>query len=457
MEWNELHNIVCKAVSTLEKDAAIEAFFTAVNKTDVVIRNSEILTQNRIEDAGVGIRAAVHSKVGFACTNQLTEEALTQTGKKAISIAKVSSEAPDFALFEPGQLPSVPLLYDDEVAEMTVDKAVDMAQRMITSCEDVDQRVIAKGGAVEFTSCQRGIVTSAGIDCEEPGTKAILDLGGVGDDNGEVTGFCFDFEFSRTKNVSPEKIGESVGKKIVAVFNPKPVTSFEGTVIFGPQAVSYQLTDALIDALKGESVVAGRSFWAGKIGEKVASDITVTDNGILENGFSSRTFDDEGYPSQNTVLLQNGVLKSYLHCATTAHALQQPNTGNASRSPGGFDMIRSIIGSGYRTTPEIYPSNMVITPGTKDKQHLIAEVEKGVLVESMDGFVQQGSGLISARLSQAFFIDHGEIQYPIKGGMVTGIAFDWFCALSGIGNDSKRFENAVVPSLRVEDVTVVGG
>jgi len=95
--------------------------------------------------------------------------------------------------------------------------------------------------------------------------------------------------------------------------------------------------------------------------------------------------------------------------------------------------------------------------GDKSKEQLISEVEKGLVIESMAGFAQKGSGLISAQLSQAFFIQNGEIQYPVRGGMVSGVAFDWFNTISGVGNDVKQFDNAVVPSVRVEDVTVVGG
>ena len=94
--------------------------------------------------------------------------------------------------------------------------------------------------------------------------------------------------------------------------------------------------------------------------------------------------------------------------------------------------------------------------GNKRKKELVSETEKGVLIESMAGFPQAGSGLISAQLSRAFFIQNGEIQYPMKGGMVSGVAFDWFRKVSGISKDSKQFQNAVVPSLRIEDVKVVG-
>lgn len=453
--WTVLRDLAQKALKALEKPVEGEAFFTATQTTEVAIRNSEILTQNRLNDAGVGFRVFKDGKTGFACTNALNENAIVKTAERALAIARVSSQVPDYALPLPGKL-SQKTFYDPRVACMPVSDVVDMAKRVITAAEDTDPRVVAKSGRVILQTERRGIINTQGLNCEEQGTKAAILLGGVGNFNGEVTGVCSDSVFSRTADVSPEAVGESVGEKVVHMFNPHPVKTFKGTVIFGPKAVSYQLTDVLIDALKGESVMAKRSFWTEKIGQKVASLVTVRDNGILENGFSSRRFDDEGFPSQNTLVLQNGVLKSYLHCALTANALHQENTGNASRSPGGFDLTRNIIGSGYRTQPEVYPSNLVIDPGSRTREELIAEVEKGVLIESMDGFAQQGSGLVSARLSQAFFIKNGEIKYPLKSGMVSGIAFDWFNRISGVGDDAKKFEYAVVPSLRVEDVTIVG-
>jgi len=119
-------------------------------------------------------------------------------------------------------------------------------------------------------------------------------------------------------------------------------------------------------------------------------------------------------------------------------------------------MIHMIVGNGYRTKPEIYPSNLTIQSGNKTKEELISETAEGVLVEAMAGFPQAGSGLISAQLSQAFYIKKGEMQHPIKGGMISGVAFDWFKKISGISNEAKQSQNAVAPSLRMEEVRIMG-
>jgi PmbA protein len=458
--WNFLSDLVHKATKRLEeKDIThAEAFFTSTQTAEVLVRNSEILTQNKVDDSGVGFRVVVAgNKVGFACTNTLSEKAVLEAGEKAFSIAKVSSEAPSFALPVASQPPKLEGLFDSRVAEIGVEEAVAVAQRAISTAEEVDERVTAKDGRVLFASGWRGIVNTLGVDFEEQETKAVIYLGGSGKDNGEVTGSCYDFMFNRTADLRPEKVGENVGRMVVELFRPRSLKSFQGTVIFGPEAVSYQLADVLVDALKSETVIAGRSAWTGKLGEIVASeDLAIIDNAFLEKGFASRSFDDEGYPSQNTVLIRKGKLESFLHDATSASALKTRNTGNASRFPSKFDMVHAIVGNGYRAKPEIYPSNLIIQEGNKTKEELVAETVKGVLVESMAGFAQQGSGMISAQLSRAFYIENGEIKHPVKGGMLSGVAFDWFKKISGVGEDSRQFMNAVVPSLRVEQVRVVG-
>ena len=458
--WSFLSDLVHKTIRMLEKRNVkhAEAFFTSIQTTEVTIRNSEILTQSKVNDSGVGFRVvAAGDKVGFSCTNTLSKKAVSETSERAVAIANVGSEVPNFALPEASQPPKVKGLFDSRVAEITTEAGVDVAERAINAAEDFDKRVIAKDGRVLFESGWRGIMNTLGIDFEERETKAVVYLGGCGEQDGETTGSCYDFMFNRTADLDPEKVGESVGEMVIEMFKPRPIRSFQGTMIFGPEAVSYQLADVLVDALNGESVVAGRSAWTRKLGQIVASkNLTITDNAVLEKGFASRSFDDEGCSSQNTVLIRKGVVESFLHDATSANALKTRNTGNASRFPGGFDMIRAIVGNGYRTAPEISPSNLIIQPGSKRKEELVSEIEKGVLVESMAGFAQPGSGMISAQLSRAFFIQNGEIQYPIKGGMVSGIAFDWFKQISGVGKDSKQFQNAVVPSLRVEEAKVIG-
>ena len=459
--WTFLVDGARKALKRLEKFGAkqAEAYLLATRTIEANIRNSEVFTENAIEDMGLSFRVATaDSRVGFACTNIVTnEERIMETGEKAFSIAKLSAPVPDFALPHKKKVPHVDGLFDRDVVIAGVEDAVDIARRLIKSTEVVDKRVSARGGQVSLVYVRKGVANSLGVYVEAEETQAVAYVYASGMNKGEPTPSCLDGQLLRSLHLNPEGIGRTVGQMAVGLFNPKPIESFEGTVVFEPEAVSYQLCDAIVGAVKGENVAAGGSSWAGKTGETVASTIlTALDDATLKGGFASRVFDDEGYPSQQTTIISRGRLESFLHNATTANMLETENTGNASRFAGGMEMTKMIIGSGYKAKPEVYPSNLVIQPGSKSKTQLVSEIRRGLLVGSLSGFVQAGSGLISAQLGRAHDVENGQVKHAVKGGMVSGVAFDWLKQISAVGNDAKQFFNSVVPSLRVEKVKVVG-
>jgi len=461
--WESLSDAADKAISNVIKRGAThaEAFLTDTQATEVFIRNSEIFAENVTSDAGVGFRVAVDGeKVGFACTNLVDEKAIVESAYRALSIARASTAIPHFSLPTASKIPKVPGLYDKRFEAIDASDVVDVARRAVEAAEDYDPRVIAKTGIVSYQIGKRQVINSLGVDAEEKFTKSFIYLGGAGEDANEVTPSCDDYELKRSADINPEVVGENVAKMVVAQFKPRKIESFEGTAVFEPAAVAYQLFDALVGALRGDAVATRRSAWANKIGEVVVSEnLEISDDGVLKGGFGSQCFDDEGHPSQTTEITRKGKLLRFLHNATSANALAMVNTGNASRdvAAGGLDMTRSIIGGGYRSKPGIYPSNLTIRLGNKTQSELTSEVEKGVLVEAMSGFVQVGSGLISAQLSRAHLIENGEVRHPIRGGMVSGIAFDWFMKVSGVGRETKQSRYCIVPSLRIEGVKVLGG
>lgn len=460
-DWQFSCDVARKTTKRLQNTGAdqVEAFCLATRTTEVTIRNSEIFGENEIEDIGVSFRAATPDKrVGFACTNIVnTEDDVLEAGEKALSIARLSPSVSDFTLPAKSKMPKAHGLFDEAVVDAKVEDAVDIACRLIKSVEDVDGRVKAKAGQVSFSHTRRLVVNSWGVDVESEETRVFAYVYGSGSQGAEITPSCLDFEMKRSLNLEPENIGSTVSRLVLSQFNPKPVDSLEGTVIFEPNAVSNQLFEALSNVLNGENVAAGSSPWIGRLNETVASEtLNVTDNGLLEDGFASRDFDDEGFPSQKTDVISRGKLKSFLLDATSANKLKMSNTGNASRFAEQSDMASQIIGGGYKAKPTVHPSNLTIMPGRKTRDDLIAEVDKGILVGEMGGFIQAGSGLISAQLIRAHYIKDGTLQHPIKGAMVSGVAFDWFKQVDAVANDLKQSFNSVFPSIRVRNVKIIG-
>ncbi|MBD3192957.1 MAG: hypothetical protein GF308_20125 [Candidatus Heimdallarchaeota archaeon] len=457
--WELLQNLAEKTINHISKKeptGQAEAFFTSFQTTEVSIRNSEILTQNKIHDSGVGFRVFVEDKVGFTSTNHLTEKAFLKTIDQAVAIAKVSHKSPHFAFPEESNPPQVQGLYDSKITETTVEDAVDLAKRLIFAAEDFDKRITAKTGRVVFNVGYRGVINNLGVNLTQQETKAVMYLGGSGQQGNEVTGGCYESMLSRKADLNPEKVGENLGKKIVRMFNKKQVKKFSGTVIFDSDAVSYQIANVINEALNGENMLNGSSAWADKLSQRVASEnLYVRDDPLIDYGFASRVFDDEGATSQKTQLIHEGKLQQFLHLSTSAKAAVTKTTANACRTPSSTDLVRNIVGTGYRVKPVIYPSNLVIVPGKKTKEELIAEIDKGVLIESMAGFPQRGSGQLSAQLSRAYYVEKGEILFPIKDGMVSGVIFDWLQNISEISRETKQYQNAILPTIQVEGVKVM--
>ncbi|MFW9852258.1 MAG: TldD/PmbA family protein [Candidatus Thorarchaeota archaeon] len=460
-DWEDTYSLAEQTITkATRKDPAkdYEAYFSSFETIEVNIRNSEILTQNKIVDSGVGIRAIVDEQLGFSCCNKIEQKAFDETLENAITVAKFSRKDPDTSFPQSTKGISIKELYDSKFEDITIDEIIELAKQAIDTAEDYDKRVTVKSGRIILQRGFRGLINSNGINTNEKGTKMVFYIGGGGQQANEVTGGCYESKVSRKYHLEPEKMGEKLAKNIVSMFGKKKVDEFNGPALFASDSVSYQMLNVLNEALNAENVLTQKSAWINQIGNYVTSEnLTIEDNGILPGGFSSRNFDDEGSTSQKTILVEKGRLRNYLQNTKSANKLKTKSTSNACRSPSSFDLVRSIIGIGYRAKPEIYPSNIVIEPGENNWKKLLSEIDKGVLIESMAGFPQKGSGVISAQLSRAYYIEKGEIQFCLKDAMVSGVVFDWLKQISGISKDVKEFQNAILPAIRVEDVKIFCG
>jgi PmbA protein len=211
------------------------------------------------------------------------------------------------------------------------------------------------------------------------------------------------------------------------------------TAYLEPEAVAGLLM-VFLYMLSGKSVMEGKSRLADKLGSRVVSElITLTDDPLREDGLDSRPFDSEGTPSETLTIIENGVLKSFMHNSVTAQATGQPNTGHAQRS--------------YRGTLEVGPSNLVLEPGAG------VAMREGVLVTGLMG-LHAGADPISGDFSlQAFGlkIEGGEVTHPVEDFAISGNLLELLGRVVGVGSDLKWTPyGGATPMLEVEDVSFAG-
>ena len=171
--------------------------------------------------------------------------------------------------------------------------------------------------------------------------------------------------------------------------------------------VATSILGHIFEGINGDSVYRGASFLAGKLGEKIAGDhVTVIDDGTMVGGFGTAPFDGEGIPTRRTVVIENGVLKSYLLNTYTAKKLGLQTTANASRGLAG--------------TPGIGPGNYFLQPGTKTPKEIIADIPEGLYVTE---FLGHGANLVTgdySRGASGLWISGGELAYPVEEITVAG-------------------------------------
>jgi PmbA protein len=213
-------------------------------------------------------------------------------------------------------------------------------------------------------------------------------------------------------------------------------------IIFDPM-VSTSILEHIFEGVNGDSVYRGASFLAGKLGQKIAGDnVNIIDDGTIAGGFGTSPFDGEGVPTRRTVVVENGVLKSYLLNTYTAKKLGLQTTGNASRGLAG--------------TPGIGPGNYFLQAGARTPKELISGIKEGLYVTE---FLGQGVNLVTgdySRGASGMWISGGEFAYPVEEITVAGNLKELFFNISEIANDLEFRGSVAAPTIRVDGLTVGG-
>ena len=210
--------------------------------------------------------------------------------------------------------------------------------------------------------------------------------------------------------------------------------------------VATQFLHVVVTALMANNVLKGKSLFAGRVGDAIASEVlTIIDRNDLVGGMNRAPFDAEGVSAQRTVLLDRGALLGYLHNAYTAHKMGQPMTANAGR------------GGGFRSTPEVGATNCFIERGHHAPEALIEAAGTGLLVTEAMGVhtADPISGDFSFGVS-GLKIEQGRVARPVRGVTVAGNIKDLLLQIRLVGNDLRLFGGYGAPSLLVSEVMVSG-
>jgi len=209
-------------------------------------------------------------------------------------------------------------------------------------------------------------------------------------------------------------------------------------LVLGPLA-SDSVTADVVSFTDAEGIQRGRSFMAGKLGQKIASEhLTLTDDSLIRGGARSRSFDSEGTPCKPVVVVENGVLKTYIHSSYTAGKAGVEPTGHGTRGGGAAR------------------SNVVPKLGQTTAADIIKGTRQGIYVSRGGLSPNMSTGDVSSSVDAGFMIENGEITYPVKNAVLGGSFLDMLQNIDAISSDYREEPGMIMPTVRIHDVLVAG-
>jgi TldD protein len=433
-----------------------------------------IFEEDRIEkvisglDIGIGLRVLFGRRTIYSFTNQITEEALLDLARKISRVVRDDGEEKVIRLISHPQASfPKPLVRESsfpvkrnpkdipiEEKISMVKRANDLVRRLDPHVRqvkvlyrDVDQILSVADSEGSLTEGERiGTVFSVQV----VSAKGDVIQAGYEPAGGTVGFELFDLH-------PPEQVAEAATKRSLLMLSARKAPMGRMPVVLSSEAGGTMIHEAIGHGLEADLAQEGLSVYSGKIGENVASSlITVVDDPTLPQKRGSYAFDDEGTPSQKTLLVEEGVLKGYLYDRLTALKDGVQSTGNGRRES-------------YQHKPIPRMSNTMILPGKMKPEEIVRSVEKGLLVKKMGGGqVNTVNGDFVFEVSEGYLIEKGSVAEPVRGAILTGNGPRVLKEIDRVGDDlgfgigtcGKDGQGVPVgdaqPTLRIPEL-VVGG
>jgi TldD protein len=414
-------------------------------------------------DQGVGVRAVSGEKTAFAYSDDISEVSLLDAARTVRSIAAAGRSARVRAATRKVAPSRTLYAAADPIATLDSTAKVALLERLERLARARDPRVVqvmaALAGEYDVVLVARADGTLAAdvrplvrlsltVIAEQGGRREMGTAGGGGR-------FGLDY-FDET--VITRYVDEAVGAALTNL-ESRPAPAGEMTVVLGPGWPGVLLHEAVGHGLEGDFNRKGSSAFAGRIGQRVAAKgVTVLDDGTLPDRRGSLNIDDEGHPTQRNVLIEDGILKGYIQDTLNARLMRTRPTGNGRRES-------------YAHVPMPRMTNTYMLGGDKDPQEIVASIRRGLYATNFGGGqVDITSGKFVFSASQAWWVENGQLQYPVKGATLIGNGPDVLTRVSLIGNDlnldsgvgtcGKEGQSVPVgvgqPTLRIDGLTVGG-
>ncbi|MCD6263645.1 TldD/PmbA family protein [Candidatus Bathyarchaeota archaeon] len=410
--------------------------------------SEEIEDFNTVESLGIGLRVVLGRRIANYSTSILDEAEVEGAVAKAVKIARVSPEDPDWRRlnrrFGESQAQGY---YDDSLEALDYQEVVEALESSLSLVRDYDPRV--KPTRVFLTVGVTGvsIANSYGEGCERRETYVVASMRVKAKGGGlESTGS--EYQQARSwREIDFEELATKASERAMKFLRARPIPGGRMPVIIRNRIFASILGVLLSGPINADWVQKGASPLSNRLGTQIASeDVHIIDDGVMEGGWGTRPFDDEGHPTQRTPVVEGGILRSFLYDNYTALKEGVESTGNAQRR-------------GYWTTPQPSPSNLILRPGGVSFEEMVAETREGIYVEETIGewLSNPVSGNLNATVTHGYLVKEGELTEPVKGVVISGNFYNLLKeGIELVGDDLEGSMNYYSPTVKIRQLTIAG-
>jgi PmbA protein len=423
-------------------DAADAVEFKQIS-VNVAYRLGQLEEVERAESSDLGLRVFVGQRVAFVSSTDFSQNALSELPGRAVAMARLAPED-QFAGLAPREFlaSEIPDLDIDDPQEPSTELLVERAREAEAAALAVAGITNSEGGAADYGRSLVTLATSEGFVGSYAGTSRSVSVAVIA---GEGTAMERDYAHGSARHreglESAEEIGARAAERAVKRLNPRKVSTQSVPIIFDPRVAS-SLVNHFAGAISGSSIARGVSFLKDKMGQAVfAKGLTIIDDPHRMRGLRSKPFDGEGVANPAQTLIDDGVLQTWMLDTSSAKQLGLTTTGRASRGTSG--------------PPGPSATNLYMAPGAPTPLELMNDIASGFYVTELIGMgVNSVTGDYS-RGAAGFWIEKGEIAYPVSEVTIAGNLIDMYLQLSP-ANDLEFRYGTNAPTLRVEGMTVAG-
>ena len=423
---------------------AAEVVFYEHDGISVDVRNGALEKVERPTESALGLRVFFGHKQASLSTSDLSNAALEKVIEQAVAIARLTPEDPFCGLV------------GEEKLFSGADGNLDLYDKIVPGADQLKSLALeAEAAALENKKITKSDVSNAswhageyhhvasnGFEGQKKTSRFAISTVVIAESEG---GMERDYDYSMARHLQDLKaaseIGKEAAKRTAARVNPKKLKSQNLPIIFENRAAA-SLLRHFADAVNGKQVAKGTTFLTGDMGKKVFPDtISIIDDPLIPRGLASKAFDAEGVSGQLISVVEGGILKSWFLDSPTARELGLEPTGHASRS--------------LANPPHPGPGNLRIENGAVSFQDLIAPLEKAFLVTELIGMGVNGVTGDYSRGASGFWIEKGQILYPVNEVTIAGNLKDMFLSMTPASD--LEFKAAInAPSLLIDNMTVAG-